>query len=241
MRGISFALALGLGLCHSKVVCGSAKASGLPVQVAELDETSEETLGKSRGDESAGPERQTLLARGRTSVDALASAADSAVAKARNLLSRQPDSNKPQGTLLQRGNRRPKGTVLLNGRQAARRLAHLPPQDTTYLQDMPTWQDMPPVQEVVKEEVPTPQVPFTPCVDSNGDLQAFYGEDWQPSNQDTCREHCENFGSQRCIGYSFGMTHGCKLFSPAKMQIQRGSRKAKSIQGIVSCATSNAS
>jgi hypothetical protein len=237
MRGVGIALALGLGLCHSKVVCSSAKASGLPVQIAEPP--SEKTLlAKSRGNKLASPERQSLLAKGRTSVDALASADSSAVAKARNLLSRQSNSDQVQGTsLLQKGSRRPKGTLLLKDREMPRRLI------AEAFQDSPTWRDLPEeerVQEQVEEEeVKPPQVPFTPCVDPNGELQAFYGEDWQPQNQEQCREHCENFGSQACVGYSFHMTYGCKLFSPAKWQ--RGSKaKSKSIAiaGIVSCAAS---
>eukprot|EP00746_Dinoflagellata_sp_MGD_P078581 gnl/MRDRNA2_/MRDRNA2_31412_c0_seq1.p1 gnl/MRDRNA2_/MRDRNA2_31412_c0~~gnl/MRDRNA2_/MRDRNA2_31412_c0_seq1.p1 ORF type:complete len:249 (+),score=35.10 gnl/MRDRNA2_/MRDRNA2_31412_c0_seq1:101-847(+) len=241
MRGIGIALALGLGLCHSKVVCSSAKASGLPVQVAEPpSEGSEQTLlAKSRGNSIiASPERQPFLAQGRTSVDAFASADDSAGVKARNLLSRQL-SDRPQGTVLLQRSRRPKGTLLLNGRQPPRRLS----ETVEALRDMPTWEDLPEseqVQEpVVEEEAKPPQVPFTPCVNSDGELEAFYGEDWQPENQDACREHCESFGSQACVGYSFHMTYGCKLFSPAKWQMGT-SRKAKSIAiaGMVSCAAS---
>lgn len=269
MQGrISLTLALGLELlvCHSKVVCGSAKASGLPVQVADPDEVPERTLLENNGgtEEPASPERQSLLAKGRAlssdSDDAFASADDSAMVKAQNLLSRR-DNNQPKGTVLLRS-RRPKGSVLLNHRQAwaqalrkgkvllnhrqsGRRLEETPKVAEAFSRDAPTWEDIdekeeaPEVQEQeqVVEEVSNPQVPFTPCVDDQGELKALYANDWMPGNQDGCREHCENFGSETCIGYSFHMTYGCKLYSPAKMWGSRKS-KAKSIAGIVKCAAS---
>jgi hypothetical protein len=93
----------------------------------------------------------------------------------------------------------------------------------------------------VKEEASSTQsqVPFTPCVDDSGELKALFATDWQPSNEFECGEHCNRFAEQgACIGYSFKMTYGCKLFSPA-MGVQGKRNKAKAIAGIVNCAVSN--
>jgi hypothetical protein len=247
MRGIGLALALGLGLCRSKVVCSSAKANGLPVQVAQPSESPERNLlAKSRGTELAKPGRQSLLEKGRTSIDASASTTDSAVAKARNLLSGASNDDRPKGNILLQGSRRrPKGTVLLNGRVPARRLGASQLGTSAFFRDAPTWRDAPeeevkPQPEQVKEEEihNHKEVPFTPCVDDSGELKALYAKDWQPSNANECREHCDSFAKQgSCIGYSWKMTYGCKLFSPA-MAVVGKRNKAKAIAGIVKCAAS---
>lgn len=250
MRGIGLALALGLGLCHSHVVCSPAKANGLPAQVAKPSESSDTPdrtlLAKSRGTEIARPGRQTLLEKGRTSIDAPAPAADSAVAKARNLLSRGQNDDRPKGKVLLRGSR-PKGTVLLNGRVPARRLTVAKAiASSAFFRDAPTWSDPPQPEEVpepeqVKEEVKEEanDVPFTPCVDDSGELKALFAKDWQPSNANECREHCDSFAKQgSCIGYSWKMTYGCKLFSPA-MGVVGKKNKAKAIAGIVKCAANS--